>query len=61
LITHGSEDDNVPLAQSQELVKKLPNGELIVFEGEGHGIKNEKNKKKLKEMIVAFMKKHLLQ
>ncbi len=39
LFLHGDQDFVVPLRQAQELKKKLPSSDLIVFQGEGHGFR----------------------
>lgn len=59
LIMHGDQDDNVPIEQSKKLVEELRDGELVIFEGEGHGIKDPVHKQRAQDLIVGFMEKYL--
>jgi len=39
LIFHGTEDEVIPMRNSQKIADSLPNGELITFEGADHSFK----------------------
>lgn len=36
LIIHGTQDKTVPFKRSQEIIKLIPNGQLVSLKGEGH-------------------------
>jgi dipeptidyl aminopeptidase/acylaminoacyl peptidase len=60
LILHGTNDNVVPLDQSQQFVAKCHAAELHVYEGEGHGWR--RNETTLDEMqrVCAFLDRHVL-
>ncbi len=57
LFLHGDQDFVVPLSQAELLHKKLPNSELIVLQGEGHGFRKAETIKACLEAEARFYKK----
>ncbi|MBR9677803.1 MAG: alpha/beta hydrolase [Nanoarchaeota archaeon] len=57
LYIHGSEDDKVPLTEMLEFYKNTENAEKRVLEGAGHDLKP--CREEMKELILAWCKKHL--
>jgi acetyl esterase/lipase len=64
LFVHGSEDKMVPPSQSQDMAEKLRNAggsaNVVLLEGEGHGLRGQKLRTGLAEMM-AFFDEHLKQ
>ena len=62
LITHGDEDQRVPLKQSSAYAKALEKAgkphEYHVYAGEGHGLSASANRKDYFDRLEAFLKKH---
>ena len=60
LIAHGSDDENVPLAQSRKLhdalVKAKKPHSYIVYEGEGHGFDKPENATAFLEQVDQFLR-----
>jgi dipeptidyl aminopeptidase/acylaminoacyl peptidase len=63
LIFHGTEDQVVPLAQSEQLVAGLRRHggdvEFVVFDGEGHGFRDLNHKITEFERTEEFLQRHL--
>lgn len=59
LVMHGDSDPVVPLATSVELVERIRaaggDGELVVFEGEGHGFRDPANKRDEYRRTTEFL------
>jgi dipeptidyl aminopeptidase/acylaminoacyl peptidase len=62
LITHGDEDQRVPLKQSSLYVKALQDAgkvhEFKLYKGEGHGFSKSENYKDYLDRLEAFLAKH---
>jgi len=58
MILHGEKDPIVNVSYSQRAAGAFPRAELTIFPGEGHGF-TEASNRKLDEMMLAFVKKHL--
>jgi dienelactone hydrolase len=62
LITHGNEDQRVPLKQSSAYAKALEKAgkphEYRVYADEGHGLTSPANRKDYFDRLEAFLKKH---
>jgi dipeptidyl aminopeptidase/acylaminoacyl peptidase len=60
LIAHGTDDENVPLAQSKKLHEALLKANkphsYIVYEGEGHGFDNPANATAFLEQVEQFLR-----
>ena len=60
LIAHGSDDENVPLAQSRKLHEALLKAKkphsYIVYEGEGHGFDKPENATAFLEQVDQFLR-----
>jgi dipeptidyl aminopeptidase/acylaminoacyl peptidase len=60
LIAHGSDDENVPLAQSKKLHEALLKAKkphsYIVYEGEGHGFDKPENATAFLEQVDQFLR-----
>lgn len=57
LLLHGDKDPIVPLAYSQRALQALPQAELTVFPGEGHGFSPE-GRRRTEQLIVDFVRRH---
>jgi dipeptidyl aminopeptidase/acylaminoacyl peptidase len=62
LLTHGDEDQRVPLKQSSLYARALEKAgkvhEYHVYKGEGHGLDASANEKDYYDRLEAFLKKH---
>jgi dipeptidyl aminopeptidase/acylaminoacyl peptidase len=62
LITHGADDQRVPLKQSALYAKALEKAgkphEFHVYPGEGHGLTSPANRKDYYDRLEAFLRKH---
>jgi dipeptidyl aminopeptidase/acylaminoacyl peptidase len=62
LITHGDEDQRVPLKQSSLYAKALEKAgrphEYHVYAGEGHGLSSPENRKDYFDRLEAFLRRH---
>jgi dipeptidyl aminopeptidase/acylaminoacyl peptidase len=59
LVLHGSADDVVPVAQSQELVARCSAVELHIYDGEGHGWRRPETTLDELARVTAFLERHL--
>ncbi len=55
LILHGDKDEDVAISDSEELVKHLQQGELIIVHGADHKLKVNGNRDKPIKQIVEFL------
>jgi uncharacterized protein len=55
LIVHGDLDVDVPIAQSQKLVKLIPRGELKIIHGADHRYTNDDHAHQMTETIIEFI------
>ncbi|HXN78679.1 MAG TPA: prolyl oligopeptidase family serine peptidase, partial [Candidatus Dormibacteraeota bacterium] len=60
LIIHGRNDPRVPVQESEQIAKKAPSAELIVFDDEGHGVVKLDNQVTANTRILAFLREHLI-
>lgn len=58
LIVHGTNDQDVLIAQSRKLVKRLVRGELLEIKGAGHGFSEQEHFDFVLDKIVDFAKAH---
>ena len=63
LIFHGTDDQLVPMEQSQKLYDALKSAgveaELVKMENDGHGFQKKENQEKFLKETLAFFKRHL--
>ncbi|MBI3577523.1 alpha/beta hydrolase [Candidatus Gottesmanbacteria bacterium] len=59
LIVHGDADIDVPISQSQKLVKQFANGKLEVIHGADHRYSNPAHAEKMRKLLSDFMLKYL--
>jgi dipeptidyl aminopeptidase/acylaminoacyl peptidase len=57
LLLHGDSDKVVPVDQSRELARRLPDVDLHVYEGEGHGWKRPETIDDERARIAAFLER----
>jgi dipeptidyl aminopeptidase/acylaminoacyl peptidase len=58
IIVHGNADEEVDVEQSRELVKLMPNAQLIEIDGADHRYSKPEDKEKMFTLIAAFLKSH---
>ncbi len=59
LVFHGTDDPVVPIAQSEQLVRRISDAgghvELVAYDGEGHGFRDPENQRDEYQRIEAFL------
>ena len=57
LIIHGDVDRAIPVENAQIMASRLPNAEMIILKGKGHGL-NIEGITELNKAILNFLEKH---
>jgi dipeptidyl aminopeptidase/acylaminoacyl peptidase len=60
LVLHGSNDNVVPVSQSQAFARKCSAAELHIYDGEGHGWRKTETTLDEMERVCAFLDRHVL-
>ncbi|GAB7095164.1 S9 family peptidase [Halolamina litorea] len=62
-VLHGAEDERVPINQAEELIDELDDGpvpfDATIYENEGHGFRDEANRRDSVEQTRAWFDEHL--
>jgi dipeptidyl aminopeptidase/acylaminoacyl peptidase len=60
LVIHGRNDPRVPVGESIEIARAVPDSELLIFDDEGHGVAKLNNQVTANTKILDFLSAHLL-